>query len=111
MLPHLDNLIRHLFLNQVTNITSEDQVRFQPPDQAWHTVASNLGMRNSLNLYLFDMRENQKLRTNERMRKIENGVARDTPAPRRVDCHYLITAWSPGWMGRAQRNPFHKYHM
>jgi hypothetical protein len=95
MIHHVDNLLRHLFINQVTNITREDQVRFQPPDQEWRTVVSNLGVRNALNVYLLEMRENRKLRTNERIREIENGVATDTPAPRRVDCHYLITAWSP----------------
>jgi hypothetical protein len=95
----------------VTNIASEDQVRFQPSDQEWRTVVSNLGVRNALNVYLFEMREKRKLRTNERMREIESGVVTDTRAPRRVDCHYLITAWSRGWMGRAWRSPFHKYHM
>jgi hypothetical protein len=95
MIAHVDNLLRHLFIDQVTNITSEDQVRFQPPDQEWRTVVSNLGVRNALNVYLFEMRENRKLRTNERSREIQNGIATDTPAPRRVDCHYLITAWSP----------------
>lgn len=95
MVDHLDNLLRHLFITRVPSITNEDQVRFQPPDQEWRTVVSNLGVRNALNVYLFEMRENRKLRTNERLRKIENGIATDTPAPRRVDCHYLITAWSP----------------
>ncbi len=95
MLAHLDNLLRHLFITQVPSITSEDQVRFQPPDQEWRGVVSNLGVRNALNVYLVDMRENRKLRSNERVREIDNGTAHDTPAPLRMDCHYLITAWSP----------------
>lgn len=95
MITHLDNLLRHLFIDQVTNISGDDQVCFQPPDQEWRTVVSNLYARNALNVYLFDMRENRKLHTNERTREIQSGVATDTPAPRRVDCHYLITAWSP----------------
>lgn len=95
MLPHLDNLLRHLFMKQVPSITSEEQVRFQPPDQDWRTVVSSLGVQNALNIYLVELRENRKLRTNERVREIQNGIAIDTPAPRRLDCHYLITAWSP----------------
>lgn len=95
MLSHLDNLLRHLFMKQVPGITSEAQVRFQPPDQDWRTVVSSLGVQNALNIYLLELRENRKLRTNERVREIENGIATDTPAPRRLDCHYLITAWSP----------------
>ena len=58
-------------------------------------VVSNLGVRNALNVYLFEIRENRKLRSNSHTRQIENGIAHDTPAPPRIDCHYLITAWSP----------------
>ena len=82
-------------LAQVPGITDERQVRFQPPDQDWRTVISSLGVQNALNIYLLELRENRKLRTNERVREITNGMATDTPAPRRIDCHYLITAWSP----------------
>lgn len=95
MLSHLDNLLRHLFTTRVPSITSEDQVRFQPPDQEWRTVVSNLGARNALNVYLVEMRENRKLRSNERVRQIEEGITHETPAPMRLDCYYLITAWSP----------------
>ncbi|HMN28756.1 MAG TPA: hypothetical protein PKE45_11455, partial [Caldilineaceae bacterium] len=31
----------------------------------------------------------------ERIRHFENGTAYDQPAPERLDCHYLISAWSP----------------
>ena len=95
MLTQLDTLLRHLFMTQVGGITTEDQVRFQPPDQMWRTYVNGLGARNALNIYLFDLRENRKLRSNERVRSTDSGVAFDTPAAPRVDCHYLITAWSP----------------
>jgi hypothetical protein len=48
-----------------------------------------------LNVYLFDLRENRKPHSNERMRFINNGLVSDEPAPTRLDCHYLISAWSP----------------
>jgi hypothetical protein len=95
MLTHVDNLLRHLFISAVPSITSEDQVRFQPPDQEWRTVVSNLGARNALNVYLVEIRENRKLRSNERLREIDNGIVHEMPAPLRMDCYYLITAWSP----------------
>jgi hypothetical protein len=50
---------------------------------------------NALNIYLADLRENRQLRSNERVRAVHNGIVSETPAPRQVDCHYLITAWSP----------------
>jgi hypothetical protein len=95
MLKHVDNLLRQLFISGVPSITSEDQVRFQPPDQEWRTVVSNLGARNALNVYLVEIRENRKLRSNERLREIDNGIVHERPAPLRMDCYYLITAWSP----------------
>ena len=50
---------------------------------------------NALNLYLVDLRENRKLRSNESVRSVENGIVSEEPAPARLDCHYLISAWSP----------------
>jgi hypothetical protein len=100
MIHHLDNLLRHLFLAQIAEITSEEQVGFQPPDEDWRGHVTNL-QRNALNVYLVDLRENRQLRSNERVRAIQNGIASETPAPRRVDCQYLITAWSPAEPGPA----------
>ena len=37
----------------------------------------------------------RELRSNERVRRFENGIVVEEPAPPRLDCHYLITAWSP----------------
>jgi hypothetical protein len=94
MIDHLDNLLRHLFIAQIDEINDESQVRFQPPDADWRTYVSGLE-RNTLNVYLMDLRENRKLRSNERIREVANDTVTEAPAPRRMDCHYLITAWSP----------------
>jgi Pvc16 N-terminal domain/Carboxypeptidase regulatory-like domain len=99
MLDHLDNLLRQLLLDQVAGLTSEEQVRFQPPDEDWRSRVANLTVggnpANSLNVYLFDVRSNLKLRTNELRERAQNGDVMIEPPPARVDCHYLITAWSP----------------
>src|SRR4051812_46687031 len=100
MIDHLDNLLRHLFVSEIDEITSETQVRFQPPDEDWRTAVANLTVggqpANALNVYLVDLRENRKLRSNERVRTFDRGLVSEAQAPRRVDCHYLISAWSPG---------------
>lgn len=51
MINHLDNMLRHLFLAHINELTDEAQVRFQPPDEDWRTYVSNL-QRNALNVYL-----------------------------------------------------------
>lgn len=95
MIHYLDNLLHRLFLNRISELTDEGQVRFQPPDEDWRTLVSSIGA-NSLNVYLADLRENRKLRTNERNRMPPVGQdIFEVPPPRRVDCHYLISAWSP----------------
>lgn len=105
MLDLLDNLIRKLLMDGVPGLrdvpqskppapVTEDQVSFGAPDTHWRTQVKN-NHRNTLNVYLLDLRENRKLRSNERARTVESGLVREEPAPARLDCHYLITAWSP----------------
>ena len=107
MFTHINNMLRHLLMMQVvglrpdpyespegSNKISEEQVRFQAPDEVWRTHVQNL-QRNALNIYLADLRENRKLHSNARSQYIENGLASQALAPRRIDCHYLISSWSP----------------
>jgi hypothetical protein len=106
MIDHLDRLIVRVLRNGVAEITSDGQVRFQPPDEDWRamvptiTDGANL-VANSLNVYLADLRENRLLRSNERERSVIGNTVLEAPPPRRVDCHYLISAWSPADAGPA----------
>jgi hypothetical protein len=100
MIDHLDNLLHRLFRHSIAEITSDMQVRFQPPDQDWRGIVPTLtdgsgNPANSINVYLADLRENRKLRTNEREKVAVGQDIFVLPPPRRVDCHYLISAWSP----------------
>lgn len=100
MIDHLDTLLFRLFRWQVAELTANGQVRFQPPDEDWRTLVPNISdanglPANSLNVYLADLRENRRLRTNERERTVVGNDVYETPPPRRVDCHYLISAWTP----------------
>jgi hypothetical protein len=99
MIDLFDNLLRQLLIEQIAELTDEAQVRFQPPDDDWRDYVTNLTVGgnpvNALNIYLADLRENRKLRSNERVRTVENGIVNEEPAPARLDCHYLISAWSP----------------
>ena len=100
MIHLLDELLQRLFVNEIAEITALGQVRFQPPDQDWRSLIGTItnaagNVANSLNVYLVDMRENRRLRTNERERVAQGTEIFERPPPRRVDCHYLISAWSP----------------
>ncbi len=100
MIDHLDTLLFRLFRWQIDALSADGQVRFQPPDGDWRTAVA--GITNAagdpapaLNVYLFDLRENRRLRSNERVRSTLRDDAYETAPATRVDCHYLISAWSP----------------
>lgn len=100
MIDQLDALLHRLFRNTIAELTADAQVRFQPPDEDWRSLVPTItdgsgNPANSLNVYLADLRENRKLRTNERERIVVGQDILEGPPPRRVDCHYLISAWSP----------------
>lgn len=102
MLHLLDNLLRQILVSPDTGLTAA-QIGFQPPNADWRTAVGGVlgGGGNALNVYLFDLRENRKLRSNERVRTFSNGVVHEEPAPTRLDCHYLVSAWSPAAAGPA----------
>jgi hypothetical protein len=68
---------------------------FTPPDEDWQTKVEQ-GANERLNIYLYEVKENRELRQAE----WDTVVLSDQTAilsrpPAYVDCHYLITAWSP----------------
>ena len=100
MIDHLDNLLHRLFRHSIAELTADAQIRFQPPDEDWRSIVPTISdaagnPANSLNVYLADLRENRKLRSNERERMVVGQDVFEVPPARRVDCHYLISAWSP----------------
>lgn len=100
MIPELDAMLRELMVSRIP-LASDAQVSFRPPDDDWRTEVFNL-QQMALNIYLVDVRENRKLRSNERIRTGEEfGQVIYQVAPSRLDCHYLITAWSPVQPGPA----------
>jgi hypothetical protein len=94
MLDYIDNMLRQLFITQVPGITSPLQVRFQPPDDTWRTEVSTLG-KLALNVYMIELKENREMHSCGRTRVTNAGIVSETPLPRYVDVHYLITAWDP----------------
>ncbi|MEU4219134.1 Pvc16 family protein [Actinoplanes sp. NPDC026623] len=99
MIRDLDVALRTLLRARMTSLgagtpggVAESQVGFAPPDSNWANAVTGMAPRRAINVYLADLRENRALRSNERL-----GTAggASVPAPMRVDCHYLVSAWSP----------------
>jgi hypothetical protein len=94
MIDRLDEVLRDLIQSRVPALAGLTQVGFEPPAEEWRlSVLGALEQR--INLYLYDLRENMKLRSNARTREPIDGWYAERPAPPRLDCHYVVTAWSP----------------
>lgn len=68
------------------------QIEFDHPTETYTPAG---GLR-TINVFLYDVRENVELRNSEPIVERLNGQARITRAPLRVECSYLVTAWPDG---------------
>ncbi len=85
MLDALDNTLKVIFVNCGFE---QGQISFKPPDAA--VIEGTLP---AINLFLYDVRENRELRSNEWLQERQSdGTVSRQRSPVRVDCAYLITA-------------------
>lgn len=95
MIDELDEALRQLFIREMPIKNGEVEIMFDLPNRDWSARLS----RPTLNLYLYDVRENTKLRQPTPMWQIEAPTADDTGVqerrqPLRVDLYYMLTAWA-----------------
>jgi hypothetical protein len=97
MLQQLDALLRRILLDGVAALGTPPadpaQVAFVPPDAAWR-AATGAASKPRLSVHLLELRENVKLRSNDRVEEQAGGALISRRAPLRVDCHYLISAFA-----------------
>lgn len=91
MIHDLDNAIKNLLL---ANMPRKVDVKFDQPVKNWIKATEPI-----LNLYLFDVRENNVLRAHHWQpvtgaQAANNGSGSKRRSPFRFDCHYLLTAWA-----------------
>lgn len=72
---------------------SKAVVAFDRPDDSFKPNQT------TIDLFLFDIRENMELRSSEPKIQRQNGTAVIQQAPMRVACTYLVTAWPGGGTG------------
>jgi len=87
MIADLDRTLKEMLITKAQD--KDLDIRFEAPDDQF---APNLP---AVNLFLYDVRENVDLRSNEwQANRDLRGNITQTPPPVRVDCAYLITAWA-----------------
>ncbi len=95
MISDLDRTIESLLTAEIPIQNGEIDVKFDQPTREWSARLS----RPTINLFLYDLRENNVLRQHQWERVMEaNGHSQphnptQKRTPFRVDCHYMLTAW------------------
>jgi hypothetical protein len=92
MIADLDETLRRLLIAELPVRNGEIEIKFDQPAREWSARLA----RPTLNLFLYDVRENATLRQHQ-WQPVGNGGPRDAArkrTPFRVDCTYLLTTWA-----------------
>ena len=92
MIHDLDRTLHELLKRELPRALAQQvAISFDPPDNQFPPQAVTLP---AFDLFLYDVRENHDLRSNEWSTRREiSGTAERRMPPVRIDCSYLITAW------------------
>ncbi len=94
MIHELDEALRQLLIQEIPIRNGEVDVAFDQPKREWSARLN----RPTLNLFLFDLHENKKLRQTHPVwevdRSEDNNSAVKRRRPVRMDLRYLVTAWA-----------------
>lgn len=91
MIIDVDEALRKLLIREIEIKGNEVDVVFDQPKREWSSRIS----KPTLNLFLFDLRENLRLRGAEQYRTVTrpDGMSEVKRNPVRMDLRYLMTAW------------------
>ncbi len=91
MIQDVDEVLRKLLIREIDIESNEIDIQFDQPKREW---SSRLN-KPTINLFLFDLRENLQLRAAEQYKTINypDGNSEVRRNPVRIDLRYLLTAW------------------
>lgn len=92
MITELDRFLKELLTAELDIQNGEIDIQFAQPVREW---SGRLSGQPTINLFLYDLRENNTLRHHDWQSLPPpdgRSVARQR-TPYRIDCHYLLTTW------------------
>lgn len=91
MIADVDEVLRKLLIREIDIKGNEVDIQFDQPKREWSARLS----KPTLNLFLFDLRENLRLRGSEQYFTLNrpDGTSEVRRNPVRMDLRYLLTAW------------------
>mgnify|MGYP005844770923 CR=1 FL=1 len=90
MISDLDEVLKRLLVERIPLDPTEVDITFDIPSRDWSGGLA----KPTVNLYLYDIRENRELREADWWVDKENGRASKRKPPVRIDLSYMITAWT-----------------
>ncbi len=93
MIEALDDALRRLLIRDLPIKNGEVDIQFHQPNRQWSAKLA----RPTLNLFLYDLRENARLRQPSPLWNRQGGDGDSVVQQRqavRLDVHYVITAWA-----------------
>jgi hypothetical protein len=93
MIDDVDETLRRFFIRELPIQHGEVDIAFEQPKREWSARVS----RPTLNIFLYDVRENQQLRQTQPLWETvynSDGTATQHRKPVRMDLHYMVTAWA-----------------
>lgn len=92
MIDDLNEAIRQLLIRELPVKNGEVEIAFDQPKREWSSRLS----RPTINFFLYEMKENTKLRQQPGWNHSgrSNGTVTQTREPMRLDLFYMITAWA-----------------
>jgi hypothetical protein len=90
MFHDLDATLKELLVQKVPIDVTAVDVRFEMPTKEWADGVT----RPTVDLFLYDIRENHDLRSSERQLSRQGAVGIEMRSPPRVDATYLVSVWT-----------------
>jgi len=90
VIQDVDDTLKELLVQKVPIDLSGIDIRFEMPNKEWSAGIS----KPTINVFLYDVRENLELRSNQRFLTRADTTGTRSRAPVRVDLSYLITVWT-----------------
>lgn len=91
MIHDLDDTIRTLLIQKVPIDIKAIDITFDMPTKEW----AGSVLKPTVNICLYDVRENHELRSNERYLSRNGAVGTEDREPVRIDLTYFMSIWTP----------------
>lgn len=91
MFNYLDTTLENLLNDSAApRVVVDAEASFATPEETFTPLQAN----NAISLFLYEVKENRELRDLEPITERLNGLSVQRRPPLRVDCAYMVTAWS-----------------